>query len=143
MEVGPDWETLIDRQIREAIADGRFDDLPHKGEPLPNDGNPLAGELELAFHVLKNEGIAPPWIEADKEVRELLGRRDAILARAAMGPAPSAIACRRDRAALGELVVRINAAIARVNAGAPTDRQHRRPLTLADEIDQYDVASHR
>jgi hypothetical protein len=143
MQVGPDWETLIDRQIREAIEEGRFDNLPHQGEPLPNDGNPLAGELELAFHVLKNEGVAPPWIEADKEVRELLGRRDAILARAATGPAPSAIARRRDRTALEELVVRVNAAVARVNAGAPTDRQRRRALALADEIARYDEACHR
>ena len=85
MQVGPDWETLIDRQIREAMEDGQFDNLPHQGEPLPNDDNPYAGELGLAFHVLLNAGVAPPWIEADKEVRELLGRRDAILARAATG----------------------------------------------------------
>ena len=143
MEVGPDWETLIDRQIREAAAQGEFDNLPHQGEPLPNDDNPYAGEWGLAFHVLKSAGVAPPWIEADKEVRELLGRRDAILARAATGPAPSAFERRRDRAALEELVIRINAAIARVNAEAPTDRQHRRPLVAAIEIARYDDACRR
>jgi hypothetical protein len=103
-QVGPDWETLIDRQIREAMEDGQFDNLPHQGEPLPNDDNPCAGELGLAFHVLRNAGVAPPWIEADKEVRDLLGRRDAILARAATGPSPSALARSRDRAALEGLV---------------------------------------
>ena len=143
MQVGPDWETLIDRQIREAMEDGRFDNLPHQGERLPNDDNPYAGELGLAFHVLRNAGVAPPWIEADKEVRELLGRRDAILARAATGPAPSALARSRGRAALEELVPRINASIARVNAQAPTDRQQRRPLTLADELARYDEACRR
>jgi len=143
MQVGPDWETLIDRQIREAIEEGAFDNLPHEGEPLPNDDNPYAGELGLAFHVLMNAGVAPPWIEADKEVRELLGRRDAIMGRAAARPAPSAIARRRDRAALEDLVVRINAAIARVNAQAPTDRQHRRPLAVADEVARYDEACRR
>jgi DnaJ homologue, subfamily C, member 28, conserved domain len=143
MQVGPDWETLIERQIREAMEEGRFDNLPHQGEPLPNDDNPYAGDRALAFHLLKNAGVAPPWIEADKEVRELLGRRDAILARAAAGPAPSAFARRRDRAALEELVARINAAIARVNAESPTDRQHRRPLALADELVRYDEACRR
>lgn len=143
MEVGPDWETLIDRQIREAMEGGQFDNLPHQGEPLPNDDNAYAGDWGLAFHMLKNEGVAPPWIEADKEVRELLGRRDAILARAAAGPAPSALARRRDRAALEELVVSTNATIARVNAGAPTDRQQRRSLGLADEIARYDEACRR
>lgn len=143
MEVGPDWETLIERQIREAQAAGKFDDLPHRGEPLPNDDNPYAGEWALAYHVLGNSGVAPPWIEADKEVRELLGRRDAILARAARGAAPTAAQRRRDRAALEDLVVRVNAAIARVNAGAPTDRQHRRPLSPADELARYDEACGR
>ena len=110
MQVGPDWETLIERQIREAIDEGQFDNLPHRGEPLPNDNNPYAGDSELAFHILKNAGVAPPWIEADREVRELLERRDAILARAAAGPAPSELARRRGHAALEELVARINAA---------------------------------
>jgi hypothetical protein len=143
MQVGPDWETLIDRQIREAIEEGRFDNLPHVGEPLPNDDNPYAGERGLAYHVLGNAGVAPPWIEADKEVRELLALHDAIVARAAAGSGPSALARRRDRAALEALVTRINAAIARVNAGAPTDRQQRRPLGLADELARYDRACHR
>ena len=143
MQVGPDWETLIERQIREAMAEGRFDDLPHQGEPLPNDDNPMAGEWGLAFHLLKNAGVAPPWIAADKEVRDLLARRDEILARAGSGPAPSAFARRRDLAALEDLVIRINGAIARLNAEAPTERQHRRPVTLADEIARYDEASRR
>jgi hypothetical protein len=143
MEVGPDWETLIDRQIREAIREGQFENLPHQGEALPNDDNPFAGDMALAFHLLKGAGYAPPWVEADKEVRELVGRHDAILARAASGPAPSSIARQRDRAELEDLVVRINMAIARVNAGAPTDRQHRRPVAAADVLARYDEACHR
>jgi len=143
MQVGPDWETLIERQIREAMAEGKFDNLPYQGEPLPNDENPYAGEMGLAFHVLKNYGVAPPWIESDKEVRKLLDQRDAIFARASAEPAPSAFARRRDRAALEDLVTRINLAIARVNAEAPTDRQHRRPLTVADELARYDLACRR
>jgi len=143
MQVGPDWETLIDRQIREAMAEGKFDNLPHQGEALPNDENPYAGEWGLAYHVLRNYGVAPPWIESDKEVRALLAQHDAILARAATGPAPSAFARRRDRAALEDLVTRINLAIARVNAEAPTDRQHRRPLVVAEALAQYDEACRR
>lgn len=143
MEVGPDWETLIDRQIREAMAEGKFDNLPHQGEALPNDENPYAGEWGMAYHVLRTYGVAPPWIEADKEVRELLASRDAILARASRGPAPTAFARRRDHAALEDLVTRLNAAIARVNAEAPTDRQHRRPIALAAELARYDEACRR
>lgn len=140
MEIGPDWETLIDRQIREAMAEGQFDNLPFQGEPLPNDDNPYAGDANLAYHVLKNAGVAPPWIESDKVVREILAKRDAILERAARGEAPSDLTRRRDRAALEALVTGINAAIARVNAEAPTDRQHRRPIAVAEILTRYDEA---
>jgi hypothetical protein len=40
-------------------------------------------------------------------------------------------------------VTRINLAIARVNAEAPTDRQHRRPLEAAAELARYDEACRR
>ena len=142
-QLGAGRETLLDRQIREAAEAGRFDNLPHQGKPLPNDENPYAADWGLAFHVLKNAGFAPPWIEADKDVREALGRRDAILARAASGPAPSEPARRRDRLELERLVIQANAAIARLNAEAPTTRQHRRALVLADELDRYDDACRR
>jgi len=134
---------LLDRQIREAVEAGRFDDLPYHGKPLPNDENPYAAEWGLAFHVLRNAGFAPPWIEADKEVRELLARRDSIMARAAEGPPPSDITRRRDRVALEELVTELNSAIARVNAEAPSTRQHRKPLAVADELGRYDQACER
>jgi DnaJ-like protein len=142
-QLGSSRETLLDRQIREAVEDGRFDDLPYRGRPLPNDENPYAAEWGLAFRVLKNAGFAPPWIEADKEVRELLARRDSILTRAAEGPPPSDLMRRRDRVTLEQLVAAVNAGIARVNAEAPSSRQHRRPLDVAGELARYDQACGR
>ncbi len=136
--VAPTWESLVDRQIREAMEDGRFDDLPHQGEPLPKDDDTFAGDWAMAYRMLKNAGAAPPWIEADKEVRELLAQREGILRRAAAGSV-SATARRRDRAELERLVVTINAAVARLNAEAPTDRQHRAPLSLSDELARLDA----
>lgn len=64
-----DWDTWIDRAIREAQRRGEFDNLPGAGKPLTVDDNPFAGELGTAFGILKNAGMAPPWIELDKEVR--------------------------------------------------------------------------
>lgn len=142
-ELGLPGETLLDRQIREAVEEGRFDNLPHQGKPLPKDENPYAAEWGLAFHVLRNAGFAPPWIEADKEVRALLARRDAILAGAATGPAPAESAQGRDRLALERLVIEVNAAIGRLNAEAPTTRQHRKPLALDEELGRYDEARRR
>jgi hypothetical protein len=137
---GPPRETLIERQIRGAMEAGQFDNLPHQGVPLPNEENPFAGEWQLAFKMLKDAGYAPPWIEADKEVRELLARRDAILARVRTKP-PSALGRRRDREAMERLVRDANAAIARLNSEAPTTSQHRAPLVLADELARYDAAA--
>ena len=133
----PSWESLVDRQIREAMEEGLFDDLPYHGQPLPLEDDAAAGDRALAFRVLKNAGGAPDWIEADKEARELLARRDAVLARA---PRSSPLGRRRDRAELGAIVEAHRLAVLRLNAAAPTDRQHRRPLELATEMARLERA---
>ena len=142
-QVAPTWESLVDRQIREAMDEGKFDDLPFQGRPLPREDDGFAGEWAMAFSMLRNAGVAPPWIEADKDTRALLARVEAIVDRAAAGAAPTALARRRDRATIEALVVEANAAIARLNAEAPTDRQHRRPLVAADACARYDAACRR
>lgn len=127
----PSRETLIDRQIREAIDEGKFDDLPYQGERIPLEDDSAAGEWALAYRMLRNAGAAPAWIEADKEVRDLLARREAVFARA---PRSSPYGRRRDREELTDLVDRVNGAIARLNAEAPLDRLHRMPLDPAAEL---------
>lgn len=141
--VAPTWESLIERQLREAMEAGEFDDLPHQGQPLPRDDEAYAGDWAIAFRMLRNAGAAPPWIEADKEVRRLLAQRDALLARVAATPSSRGVASRSDRTALEALVRQVNAAIARLNAEAPTDRQHRRPLDIAAELERLTAAASR
>jgi len=131
-------ETLIERQIREAMEEGAFDDLPHQGERLPLEDDSAAGEWALAHRMLRNAGAAPPWIESDKTVRALLDERDRLVARA---PRRSEAAHARARAELARIVDATNRAIARVNAEAPTFRQQRRPLDLATELDRLDRAA--
>ncbi|HSL33027.1 MAG TPA: DUF1992 domain-containing protein [Candidatus Limnocylindrales bacterium] len=133
----PAREPLIDRQIREAQAEGAFDDLPHRGERIPLRDDSAAGDWALAHRMLKNAGFAPPWIETDREVRELLARRDALIARA---PRVSLPQRPRDRAELTKLVGQINEAIFRLNHEAPTERQHRRRLTLESELEALATA---
>ena len=127
----PTREALIDRQIREAHEAGAFDDLPFQGERIPLEDDSAAGDWALAHHVLKNAKMVPPWIATDREARELLGRRDAILERA---PRSSSIGRERDRAELIRVVEAANRTIAILNAEAPTDRQHRRLLRLDEEL---------
>jgi hypothetical protein len=84
----------------------------------------------MAHRMLRNAGAAPPWIESDKEARRQLAELEALLERA---PKMSPLAHRRARQDLARIVEAANQAIARVNAEAPTIRQHRRPLDPATE----------
>ena len=136
-QIGSSWESLIDRQIREAMKEGAFEDLPYRGQRLPIEDDSAAGEWAMAHRVLRNAGAAPPWIESDKEVRRLLARRDALIARPRR---PSSAGRARERADLAALVEAINRAITRVNAEAPTVRQHRRLLDLDVELARLDEA---
>jgi hypothetical protein len=129
-QVGPTWESLIDRQIREAAERGEFDHLPHQGARLPIEDDTLAGDHALAFRMLRDAGYAPPWIQTDKEVRELLAKREALIGRASRHAIGPATAERELRA----LVRSTNDAIGRVNDLAPTDRQHRMPLDPDAEL---------
>ncbi len=129
-EVGPSWESLIERQIREAMESGAFDALPHQGEPLPDDGDALAGNMAMANRMLRSAGYAPPWIEADKSVRTLLAQRDAVLERA---PRAAVESRARLRSEFDRIVRETNRAIEHLNTEAPTDRQHRMLLDPAAE----------
>ncbi|MCC7022885.1 MAG: DUF1992 domain-containing protein [Thermomicrobiales bacterium] len=64
------WQSWIDEAIAEARDRGEFDDLPGSGQPLRIEENPFAGDWALAFHVLENADMAPPWIELTREIRE-------------------------------------------------------------------------
>jgi hypothetical protein len=132
------WESLSERLIREAMERGEFDDLPYRGRRIPLEDDTYAGSAALGFHVLKNAGVAPPWIEADKEVRRLLEARDRLLERAT--EAKTQIARERLRGELANVVVAANAAIERLNAEAPTPAQHRRRLDLSAQMDQLEAA---
>jgi hypothetical protein len=137
LSIGPTWESLVERQIREAMDEGAFDELPYSGERLPIEEDSAAGERALGFRVLRNAGVAPPWIEADKEVRALLTDRDALLNRA-RGAGP--LGRPRLRRELEGIVLEVNRAIERLNAEAPTDHQHRRPLDLGEELARLEAA---
>jgi hypothetical protein len=130
IEIGRSWESLAERQIREALEGGAFDDLPYRGKRLPLEGR--EDEWWLAHNLLKQHGAAPAWIEADRDARALLDRRGALLKRA--GRSRSAIARDRDRAELTALVRDINTVVFRLNYEAPTMAQHRPLLDPAAEL---------
>ena len=71
----------IDEQIKRAIAEGKFEQLPGKGKPLRLDENPYENpEWRTAYHILRNSGFTLPWIESRREIEELLiDARNALL----------------------------------------------------------------
>lgn len=123
------WESLVEKQIREAMESGAFEELPHQGEPLPAEDDSAAGEWAMAHRMLRNAGMAPPWIESDKEARRLIGEIDRLLERAAQSSPASRP---RLRAELTRLAEEANRAVLRLNSEAPTVRQHRRPVDPAE-----------
>lgn len=127
----PTREPLIDRQLREAMSDGSWSELPYRGERIPLEDDSAAGDRAVAHRMLRSAGMAPPWIEADKEVRAKLAERDRLLA-GARGAGQLGSGWRRQE--LRRIVGAANEAIAALNAGAPSDRQHRRPLDLGAEL---------
>ncbi len=64
------FESWIDRQIRQAQERGDFDNLRGKGKPLPAaDPNEVhAGDDAMGLKLLKNHEALPAWIEMNKEI---------------------------------------------------------------------------
>jgi len=148
-----DWESEIERQIREAMERGEFDNLPGKGKPLDLTPNPYAPDREMAFKVLKDAGYAPEWIELDKAIRERLERARAILARswarhqARVGQLAGCCdgrAAAERKASLGgwqaavaafeEEVTAINKQIGELNLKVPSPRFQRLKIDAAREV---------
>lgn len=72
----------IEEIIRQAMQDGKFDDLPGKGKPLHLDQNVHEDpEWRATFHILKTSGFTLPWIESLREIESQLEKARADLAR--------------------------------------------------------------
>jgi hypothetical protein len=63
------WETIAERKIREAMAEGAFESLRGKGRPLDLEENPYEDpSLRMAHRLLRNNGFAPAWMEEAKDL---------------------------------------------------------------------------
>ena len=72
----------IDEIIRQAMQEGKFDDLPGKGKPLNLEEHPHQDpEWRVAHHLLKSGGFSLPWIEHLGEINEGLEQAQQSLSR--------------------------------------------------------------
>ncbi len=64
------FEKIIEERIRQAQQKGEFKNLEGAGKPLifENDDH-VAGDLRLAYKILKNADCLPPEIEIKKEIQ--------------------------------------------------------------------------
>ena len=65
----PGFDRIIEERIRRAQQKGEFENLEGTGKPLvfEND-NHVAGELRLAYKILKNADCLPHEVELKKEI---------------------------------------------------------------------------
>ncbi len=61
------WETGVDIAIRKAMEAGEFNNLPGEGQPLDLNVDPYTpADMQLAYKIMKQNGIAPDWIVQSK-----------------------------------------------------------------------------
>ncbi|WP_405144201.1 DUF1992 domain-containing protein [Sphaerisporangium sp. NBC_01403] len=70
---GVSFETWVDRQIREAMERGEFDDLPGTGKPIPGLDKPL-DEMWWVKQKMRRENVSylPPTLALRKEAEDAL-----------------------------------------------------------------------
>lgn len=72
----------LEEIIRQAMQEGKFDNLPGKGKPLHlEDNSHQDPEWRVAHHMLKSGGYSLPWIDLLSEINDNLQNARQILAR--------------------------------------------------------------
>jgi hypothetical protein len=67
-----DFTRLVEEKIKKSIADGDFENLEGKGEPLKlEDLSHVPEELRTSYKILKNSGYLPEEMMLKKNIAEL------------------------------------------------------------------------
>lgn len=74
-EFVPQHENLIEIKIKQAMHDGKFDNLPGTGKPINfNEMSNVPEHLRAGYQVLKNSGFVPEEVRLKKEMASLKNR---------------------------------------------------------------------
>ncbi|XP_020876515.1 dnaJ homolog subfamily C member 28 isoform X3 [Arabidopsis lyrata subsp. lyrata] len=61
---------VVEQRIWHSMEEGHFENLPGKGKPLNLHTNPHADPAEdTLYRILNKNGVAPEWVELNKEIR--------------------------------------------------------------------------
>jgi hypothetical protein len=142
-------EKLIESRIRDAVAEGQFDNLKGAGKPLTfSEEENLAGENWLGYKVLKNGDLLPEWlmlakeIEADREKLAALDERhaDAVDLAASSGDWPAhAASIQRRRDAFEEAARALRRKQDRYNQSAPSVHLERAGIWVEHHLARLDA----
>lgn len=137
------WNGLVEQRIQDAMAKGLFDNLRGMGQPLNlNDDAFVPQELKMAFRMLRSTGLAPLWIEMNKEIRADIERLQRFLAQV-HNHWEQINAIRREhlRHEYEARIKEINSKILSYNILAPSSQVHLSLLLIEDELARFDHPS--
>jgi hypothetical protein len=134
------WHSLVEQRIQDGIERGLFDNLRGAGKPLNLDEDALVPEdMRMAYRLLRSNGLAPLWVELNKEIREDLERLSRFRAHVhERVQRTNAIQWEHRRNEYIARIVEINAKILNYNILAPSSHVHLRMLILDDELAKFD-----
>lgn len=141
---GPgDWQGLVEQRIQDGMERGLFDNLRGMGQPLNLDEDQFVpDDLKMAFRMLRSTGLAPLWVDLNKEIRADLARlerfREHIHSR---WDQISAIELSHRRAEYSGRIKEINDKILNYNIIAPSSQVHFSPLRPEEELARFDDPS--
>ena len=141
MRRGPgDWQGLVEQRILDGMEQGLFDNLRGEGKPLNLDEDRFVpDEMKLAFRLLHSSGVAPLWVELNKEIRDDIARMERFRATVHRSwERISAIERDHRRREYLQRIREINSKILSYNIIAPSSQVHFGLLIADDELARFD-----
>jgi hypothetical protein len=123
-----DWQSAIDKLLREAQQSSDWQNLPGEGRPLKLDDNPFAPpELKMAYKILKDNDMAPSWIMDGKELE---AKKEQLLRQIAKAKASGITSATQASQTLRDAVKNFNTQVLNYNLKVPPAIPQRRFLDL-------------
>lgn len=147
----PELDRVIDAIIRQAIEEGKFENLKGAGKPQDLRMNPFVKEeWRMAYDLLAQDGHLLPWMEKRNEIERALEKAEKGLRRTwnwrteelAAGRAPAFVEAewRRAQREFREVVTDINKSIDSYNLEVPGDVFHRAKVDAARVIEGLEAS---
>jgi len=129
--------------LNKAMEEGKFDYSAGKGKPLQQIKSPFEDPSWcLSFHILKNAGIRPCWLELDLEIRQKLQESLEDLANTASMYGANCVVWEKSVKRFNERIEEINNLIQELNLKVPDPRFQRAMVNPERETSKVLENSH-